>query len=51
MSFDPSATGYPVAGLCLIDTDLHLGEKILEARSAFQIESHLALPDAGEVLV
>ena len=41
MRFDPSASRYPIAGLCLIDARFHFGEKIFEAGGAFEIESHL----------
>ncbi len=51
VGFDPSSAGYPFAGFCLIDSRLHLCEKVVEARRAFEIESHLAKADAGKMLV
>jgi hypothetical protein len=48
---DPTATGHPFAGFGLIDTRFNFGEKIFEVGDAFQIQIHLALADANEVIV
>ncbi len=36
VSFDPSASGYPFAGLCLVDACFHLREKVFEAASCLR---------------
>ena len=50
-SFNPSATGNPFAGLCLIDARFYFGQKVLEVGDAFEIQIPLALPHADEVIM
>src|SRR4030095_14237287 len=51
VSFDPTTTGHPLPGLCLIHARLNLGEKILETCCSFEIERHLAKADTRQMLV
>src|SRR5438067_1178157 len=49
--FDPAAACYPLSWLRFIDALFHLGEKSFEVRDAFEIQIHLALADAYEVIM
>ena len=50
-SFDPAAASHPLAGLRFIYSRFYLGEKVFEIREAFEIEIHLALAHANEMIV
>src|SRR5262249_23193575 len=50
-SLDPSATSQPIARLGVRDSRFDFSQKIFEARSPFQVEVHLAEPDAGEMVM
>src|SRR5207253_9199838 len=49
--FNPTASGDPCAGLCLIDAGLYLREKLLKVGNAFQVQRHLAKANALQMLM